>query len=451
MSSLIKKFFKEGHERTIKVKKNIAISFFFKGLSIVINLAFVPLTLNYLNPTYYGVWLTIGSIAGMLNFFDIGLGNGLRNKFAESRAKGLDALAREYVSTTYAALTIISAILFISFTIIHHFINWNAVLNVPQDNNTELAKVVYIVFSFYFLQFVLSIIGTILNADQKSSINNFFNFLYTLLSFIVVYFLNIYSQASLYYLSLALAGIPSLVFFVSSLYLFNTTYKKFSPKLEFVQIKHLKIIARLGISFFIIQLNAIILFSTGNIIITQTLSPAEVTPYNIAFKYFGVITMGYNIFVTPFWSGFTDAYHRGDKQWIKRTMKNLNLISIGIAALLFIMVIFSNYIYTLWVGTEVKVPFRLSVLMAFYVLITTWMIPFVYFMNGIGKLKLQLFLSIITCIINIPISIFFSVTMELGITGIILGPIICITPYALLMPIQYDKVINNKAKGIWNG
>ena len=47
----------------------------------------VPLTIHYINPTRYGIWLTVSSIIGWVSFFDIGFGNGLRNKFAEALAK----------------------------------------------------------------------------------------------------------------------------------------------------------------------------------------------------------------------------------------------------------------------------------------------------------------------------------------------------------------------------
>lgn len=75
-------FFTKGHERSIKAKKNILASFIIKGLSIAISLVLVPLTINYINPTQYGIWLTLSSIVAWFSFFDIGLTQGLRNKFA---------------------------------------------------------------------------------------------------------------------------------------------------------------------------------------------------------------------------------------------------------------------------------------------------------------------------------------------------------------------------------
>ena len=55
-------------------------------MAICCNLFLVPLTINYINPLQYGIWITISSIITWMSFFDIGLGNGLRNKLAQCLA-----------------------------------------------------------------------------------------------------------------------------------------------------------------------------------------------------------------------------------------------------------------------------------------------------------------------------------------------------------------------------
>src|ERR1043165_1990343 len=111
----LKSFFTQGHERTLKAKKNVAISFLLKGISILIGFVLIPMTINYVNPTQYGIWLTLSSIISWFSFFDIGLGNGLKNKVAQANALGDFTQARIYISTTYAILAIISSCAFVLF------------------------------------------------------------------------------------------------------------------------------------------------------------------------------------------------------------------------------------------------------------------------------------------------------------------------------------------------
>ena len=80
-------FFTQGNKRTLRAKRNITVSFISKAISIMISFIIVPLTLGYVGRVEYGIWMTISSIIAWFSFFDIGLGNGLRNKLAEALAK----------------------------------------------------------------------------------------------------------------------------------------------------------------------------------------------------------------------------------------------------------------------------------------------------------------------------------------------------------------------------
>lgn len=84
-------YFTKGNERSIIVKKNIAASLVLKCVSILVSLQVVPLTIDYINPTKYGIWLTLSSIIAWLSYFDLGFAHGFRNYFAEAKAKGISS------------------------------------------------------------------------------------------------------------------------------------------------------------------------------------------------------------------------------------------------------------------------------------------------------------------------------------------------------------------------
>jgi len=62
-------FFSEGHQRTIIAKRNIAATFLIKGASILISLLLVPLTIHYVNPTEFGIWLTMSSFLTLIAYY----------------------------------------------------------------------------------------------------------------------------------------------------------------------------------------------------------------------------------------------------------------------------------------------------------------------------------------------------------------------------------------------
>ena len=187
--TLFKRKINQGHERSIKAKKNIFFSVLIRGASIAISLVLVPLTINYINPSRYGIWLTLSAIVGWFSFFDIGLSNGLRNKFAEAKATGNDSLAQVYVSTTYAILTIVFGILWILFLLINTFLNWAHILKISESMQSEISLLAVIVFTYFCLQFVLRIITTITTANQqpaKASLIDLLGQLLSLLLFLLI-------------------------------------------------------------------------------------------------------------------------------------------------------------------------------------------------------------------------------------------------------------------------
>jgi O-antigen/teichoic acid export membrane protein len=440
-------YFKYGNERSLKAKKNIIASFVIKVLSIFINLLLVPLTIHYINPTRYGIWLTLSAIIGWLSFFDIGFGNGLRNKFAEAIAKGNKELAKIYVSTTYAVLLIIICIVLLLFLIINPFMNWVKILNTPTTMASELSLLALIVFVFFCIQFILQLLTTIITANQQPAKASFLNLLGNILSLIIIYFLTKVTSGSLFYLGFALSITPVIVLLASSYWFYSHDYRDFAPSFKYVRFNYARNLMSLGFKFFFIQISVILLYQTNNMIIIQLFGPAEVTSYNIAFKYFGIVPMFFNIILAPFWSAFTDAYAKGELLWIRKEIKHLQLFMVFITILTLMMLIFSNYFYKIWIGNIINIPYSLSIVMALYVLINCWCGIYSYFLNGVGIIKLQLYAGIIGGIINIPLAIYFG--KHFSLIGVMFPIIIIGLINVTWASMQYYKIINNRAKGIW--
>lgn len=438
----------KGQERSVKAKKNILAAFLIKGGSIIISLFLVPLTIHYVSADQYGIWITLSSIIGWFGFFDIGFGNGLRNKFAESIAHDEDEKARIYVSTTYAVLTIIVSIVLTIFLCINPFLNWSKILNTPSNMAGELSTLAMIVFVFFCLQFVLQLITTVLTADQQPAKASLFNFYGSLFSVLVIFILTKTTSGNLIYLGTVLGFTPIAVLIISSLWFYSRKYKKFAPSLKYVKFSYARDLMTLGVKFFLLQIAGIVLYQTSNIIIAQLFGAAEVTPYSIAYKYFSIIPMIMGIIMSPFWSAYTEAWVKKDIDWIKRSLKNLKLIWASLSIISLIMLVFSNFVYRIWVGKEIIVPFSLSLSLAVYVIMLCWTNIYSLFLNGTGKIKIQLYISFLTMLFNIPMAIYLG--KKIGIAGIVLSTIILCSISIIIEPVQANKLINNKAKGIWN-
>jgi len=445
----ITNFFTKGHERTIKAKKNIAFSFVLKAINIATGLVLVPLVLNYLDETRYGIWLTLSSLVMWFNFFDVGLGHGLRNKLAASQAEGEERLSRKYVSTTYAGLAIISTGFFALFLLTNIFLDWSKILNTTVVPKSELNLLAIIVFGFFALRLVFKLILSVLLANQQPAMRDLIQTSGKVLNLIVVFILLQTTTDKLLYLGITYSASPVLLLLLFTIILFAGKFKHIAPNYKFVDFNLFNDLFRLGGKFFLIQIAAVILYTTDNMIITQLFSPADVTPYNIAHRYFGVLMMGFTIIVAPFWSAATDAYTKGEFGWIKRSVRKLVKIWVFVAIALLIMLIFSNKVYHIWLGDKVTIPFVLSAAWAFFIAMQSLNTIFIQIINGTGKVKLQMIIGSIAAVVNIPLSILLAKYFEWGVSGVIGATITTQVLAFTFYQIQYRKIINNNLTGIW--
>lgn len=440
----------QGQERSVKAKKNIIGSFFVKGTSIAISIVLVPITINYVNVSQYGVWLTISSIVVWFSFFDIGLTQGLRNKFAEAVAKGNDELARIYVSTTYAILGIICGALWCIFIFANQFLNWTHILKLSESMQPEVSILALIVFTYFCLQFVLRIITTILTANQQPAIGSLISVLGQILSLIFILILVKTTQGSLIKLGIALCLSPVLVLIGASIFFFKGSYKKYSPAISKVKFSYAKGLFNVGIIFFIIQIAGIVQFQTANIIIARNFTTADVTSYNIVYKYFGVLDMVFAIFVTPFWSASTEAYLKNDIQWIKKGIKKYNQLNILLLIIGLVMLFFSQSVYNLWLGKgKVSIGFYLSLWGFLYFNMSMFVAKYVFFLNGINALRIQFIACIISPFVYVGLALLLIKYYQLGVYALFIASIGANFNGLILAPIQYHMVINKNKKGIW--
>lgn len=434
--------------RTRKAKKNILGSLVAKGGSIGIGLFLIPLTIHYVSPPQYGVWLTLTSIVGWFSFFDIGFGHGLRNKFAEAVAKNDVELAKTYVSTTYAVLAVIVAVVLAIFISINPLLNWIRILNAPEVLAGDLKTVAPVVLGFFCMQMVLQLISTVVIANQQPAIASFITFSGNIIALVSIFLLTQFTQGRLFYIAVALSASPVIAFTCANIWLFSGRYRRFAPSLKHIRLKYARNLMSLGLKFFVLQIGAVVLFQTNNIIINQLFGPEQVTSYNIAFKYFGSVFMLFGIIISPFWSATTEAWIKKDILWIKGIIGKLRMIFLLLVGLLILMLLLCKPVYNAWIGNKVTVSFELSLMVAICTAFQIWQAIYLQFLNGISKVMLQMYVLVTLALLNVPMAIFFG--HRLGVPGIVLSSVIIYSVFGSIMCLQTEKIINNKASGIWN-
>ncbi len=440
---------RNAHPRTRKAQLNTALGLVIKGGGMLISLLLVPLTIDYLSKDTYGTWLTISSIVTMLTFMDIGVGNGLRNKFSEAVANQDTTLARAYVSTSYAIFSAIQLSLIGVFLLVVWYIPWQRIFNTQLDIH-QLQTVVLLTVIAMAIKLVLDVLSYILFALQEPSLPGLITFLSNALILIGTYTLTRYTDANLVYLAAVTALSPILVLLISGIVLYQNRLRLYRPTFRLVNLKYAGSLLSLGYKFFIIQMAVILVFYTDNLIITQLFGPSEVTTYNVAFRYFNAINTLFAIAITPYWSAFTEAFVKNDTVWMNRTYNYLRRLWLGLVTIVILMILIADPIYSAWIGNRVIVPHMLNVCMGIFVVISCWNSVAIAVVNGSGKVRLQLYYSIISALINVPLAILFGRTLHMGSAGVILATGVSLLIGSVFSALQANKLISNTAKGIWN-
>lgn len=447
----VRSFFSKGVQRSIDAKKNILGSFLIKAANMGISLLLVPITINYVNPTQYGVWLTLTSMVAWVALFDVGLTQGLRNKFAEARALKNNELARTYVSTTYFYVALIFVLLGIILIGASYFVDWRTLINAPLGTDNELKYLVIIVISYFCFQFIFQIIKVVITSDQKPALAAGIELFGQALVLLIVWLLTHFTQGSLIYLGLGIGVTPVVILIIANIYYFGKKYYDFRPSLSYVKKQYASELMTMGGKFFVLQLAAMIQYSTTLFLIAHYFDPDSVTAYNIAFKYFVSLQAIFMIFLTPLWSSTTDAYYLNDFNWILRALEKYILLLIPFVLIAVMMLLFANDVYRLWLGEAfIVIDSKITILCFVYIVLSMFSSVFVNVVNGMGTLKIQFISSIITSVFFILVSYAFINYLHLGVWSIILASILSNVYGFIISPIQvYQVLVVKTPNKIW--
>lgn len=416
-----------------------------KGASIACHLVMVPLVLHYVNADIYGIWLTLSSMVAWISFLDIGINNGLKNKLAEALAHDDTALAKQYVSTTYALLSLIFMPALVILLMVTPLVHWHEVLNVPAASADGLSIAVAIIIAYFCINFILSTINVVLMAVQRPAYSSCLNLCQQLLSLAIIALFTFMTKGNLVLLCIGLCVAPIVVVSLFNIFFFGRRYRQIAPSLGSVRFSLAPALLRLGVRFFIIQIAGIVQYQMVNFLIIRHYGSAEVTAYNIAFKYFNVLYMVWGILVTPIWAAVTDAVTKGEISWIVTTVKHYQRLFCLFVVGDIVLLLLSPVAYDWWVGSAVEVSFSISLwVMIFHITMMFGMV-YVNVLNGLGLLNVQT----IACLCS-PVLFLALCTLlrryGMGVESIIIASVAANFNGLILAPIQYHLYVKSATR-----
>ena len=423
---------------------SLIIKFFSLGISFVS----VPIILNFVSYEKYGIYLALTSSFALINILDIGLGDGLRNKFAEAKSIGDIDLARTYISTTYTINLFLSVLIISMYFIFENYIDWTDILRISAIKSDEIKLIARILIITTALQFSLQAFLNILKGDQKYISYSIIGLILNLLSILTIFTLIFFGfKGSLYYLTLAFFAVPNIFLLIINLSYFFKFYRQVSPSLKFIKRNVVKTLSFLSFKFFIINIMSVIALQSINIIVIRNFEPSAVVDFNLLFKYYFLLISIAFILFNPIWSTFTESIEKGDVKWTNKLLKKCLKSSVILTLLVPIMILIADPFISIWSGTSFNSSLVTNLLFGLWVILVVLSEPYKMLIKGSGHLNEYLIYSVIFTAIQILLSIALIRYYNFNSNGILFA---CIISQLMFLLFFYKKTQNILSKIIPN-
>ncbi len=243
----------------------------------------IPFVINTIGKEAYGAWAILGSFIGIAVVFDLGFGITLEKEVARYHAKNESHAVNNFLFSTIPIQLVISLIvvvlIYFALSVIVTFTKMNA------ETKNIVNGVRHYILLFAFIRYFAGNCMGIVRGLEKHYVLLFINFIYVILYVcLLLYILPKYPD--LY--GLILSNTIAACFLLLSL----VSYLVFELQIDFRLLRIIKFeksIFAYSMNAFILQLCAMVLCSSGKIILGIVGSLSQVAYYEISMKIFEII------------------------------------------------------------------------------------------------------------------------------------------------------------------
>ncbi len=411
-------------------------------LSSALTLVSLPLAVRYLGAERYGVWATITSTVVWINLLDLGIANTLTNHI--SRAFALDdrAYAARYFTNALMLTSGVSAVAGAAFALVFPHIYWIALFNVSSKvRSSDVSSTVAAAAFLMLLGLPCNLAGKLLAGYQELHRNNLAVCAGAVAS-VVGLGLGIVLRVSMPVLFVMSAGCLTLASLVTLLLTVTWAKPWLLPRPSLVDRCTSRELLSSGSSFFLIQVAAVVVFSSDNLVVSHYLGAAEVTPYSVAWRLVGVAALLQSLIFPALWPAYAEAYARRDYGWIRRTfsLTMKGTVALNLACVV-VLVLFGRTLIRVWAGPAAVPTSYLLLAMGIWALISGFMSVESCLLAALNRTREQAVLSIIAAIANIALSI--AMVRHIGALGVIGGTILS---YVFLLIVPQTVIVRSLFK-----
>lgn len=394
-----------------------------KGATLLVGAVSLPLTVRYLGPLEYGIWVTISTTVIMLSVLDLGIANSLTNYISKAYAQQDDAMARRYFATALWLTLGVSLTLGLAALLTWSRIPFAALFHITGAHLiAQVSVCCALCFTYFLLSLPLNLANKVLSGYQEVHLANYFAImnsvlgLAAILTVIAMHGSIVHLMA--FYCAALLAGTVLL-----NLWLCLWHRPALLPGPRHIAMPIIQDLFGEGLLFFAIQLAGLVVFNSDNLVITHYLGAADVTPYSVAWRLAAYAAMAQSVLSPSLWPAFAEAWHRADLAWLRRTYRRIMNATILVVGLLSLGIgLFGRELIRVWAGAAAVPSAPLLWCMTAWAIICAIATNQSLLMAATQRVQLQAASSVVAAVFNLALSILW--VQRIGATGVIAATVV---------------------------
>ena len=376
-------------------------------------------TLPYLGQERFGAWMTIASFVGMLTFLDLGIGNALTNEVAKAAAGEDPSALTRVISGGLGILFLLGFAIGSILSVLAVNLPWVHIIKVTNPELLVEIGRALVVFSVLFgFNIFTSGLHRVFAGLQRSFEAHAVSAAGSIASLIALW--SATRNAS---------GIPVLLIstfgcqVIASFYLLTLLARRRLFRLSRIDLSisaETIVLLKVGGLFFILQVGTMVGWEADSLIIASTLGAAQVAVYSITQRLFQFVSQPLGMINAPLWGAYADAYARGDKTFIRRTLKRSMLLTAAGAVIGGgLLLAASPRLLKWWTLGAISVPLDFVTVFFIWTVCSTLGNAFAMMLNGCGVVREQVITVLLLTAMALPVKLIFLGLF--GISGMVAG------------------------------
>jgi O-antigen/teichoic acid export membrane protein len=408
-----------------------------RGLSSLLTLVSLPMAVRYLGAERFGVWATIISTVVLLNLLDLGIASTLTNHIARAYALGDKPYAARCTTNALALTVSIAALAGLGFAVAWPRVDWMALFNVAASvPRSEVNNTVAAAAALMLLGLPASLGSKVSAGYQEVHLNNLVVAIGSLAN-VAGLFAGIALQVSMPVL-LVMSGGCVTACNLGALVGTLLGYKPWlRPRLTLLDRWLARELLASGSAFFLIQIAAMVVFSSDNLVVSHYLGAAKVTPYNVTWRLVALTAALQALVFPALWSAYAEAYARRDYSWMRQafriTMWGTLAFNVTCAV---ILIAVGKTVIRWWAGAAAVPSSALLAAMAVWAVISGFMTVESCLLAAVNRIRMQGVLSVVAAGVNLALSV--ALVQRIGAVGVIAGTILS---YLLVLVVPQSLIV----------